>query len=149
MRTATLALIALTFSGLGGIASAGVTLSATTVNFGNYFPIDSSPDDSTGTITLTCSGAPVRTPVFSLSTGVSGTYVPRTLVNGSNTLDYNLYLDAARTQIFGDGSSGTVTYTGPNCHNSSYQFTIYGRIPAGQNLASGVYADSITVTATY
>lgn len=45
--------------------------------------------------------------VVTLSTGISGTYAARTMVSGPNTLTYNMYVDTARTQIWGDGSPGT------------------------------------------
>lgn len=118
------------------------------VAFGTIDPFSASTVDSTGTITVTC--LVVNSYSVSLSTGASGTYSPRTLVSGANTLNYNLFLNSARSTIWGDGTGGTSLVSGsigllllPNNH------TIYGRIPGGQNLASGSYSDTITVTVTY
>lgn len=128
---------------------ANAQCSATTlgVAFGGYDPFSGAAVDSAGTVTVTCLlniGYSV-----SLSRGSSASYSPRTLVNGGNALDYNLFLDAARSTIWGDGTGGTsivsdsIALLLPNDH------TIYGRIPGAQNPAAGSYADTITVTVTY
>lgn len=129
---------------------ANAQCSATTlgVAFGGYDPFSGASVDSTGTVTVTC--LVVNSYTIALSAGGSGSYTPRTLVNGGNILDYNLFVDAARSTIWGDGTGGTSISSGsigilllPNDH------TIYGRIPGGQNPAAGSYSDTITVTVTY
>ena len=61
---------------------------------------------------------------------------------------YQLYLDSARSQVWGDGATGAVhggTGTGAN-----QAITVYGRVPAGQPLpAGGVYRDTVTATIVY
>jgi spore coat protein U-like protein len=78
----------------------------------------------------------------SLSSGV-GTFAARQMRSGAQSLVYNLYLDASHLSIWGDGSPGTsllsLSGTGGN-------YTVYGRIPAGQNVLVGGYSDTITVT---
>jgi len=75
--------------------------------------------------------------------------------SGTNTLSYNLYFDAAFTQIRGDGTGGsqvgggTLTLTPSSRTQSVPASTIYGRIPAGQDVAAGNYSDTIIVTVTY
>lgn len=70
------------------------------------------------------------------------------MLGGTNGdfLDYELYEDAARTDIWdntldvqgtGDGSAAGVSHT------------VYGRIPALQNISADGYTDTITVTLTY
>jgi spore coat protein U-like protein len=142
------------------LAAGTVTCSATATGpaFGIYNPFGPASTAS-GTLTITCTltggnGAAQVTAVASYSTGASGTYANRTLVSGTNLLNYNLYLDAAHTQIAGNGtggsSTGTVTFKIiPPVLTASAQETIYGLIPAPQNAAQGSYLDTILVTVTY
>ena len=110
------------------------------VAFGAYDVFSLVATMGTGSIRVSnCSG---NSFVAMLSTGNGGSFTPRTLRNGVNTLQYNLYKDANRTVIWGDGSAGTATASA----NGSTTFTVYGQIPAGQDAAAGVYADSIIVT---
>lgn len=121
------------------------------VAFGAYNVFSASPLDSTGSITYSCSGAGEADLVaVELSRGGAPGFSPRLLAQAALTLDYNLYLDAARTTIWGDGSGGTSRYTLVGTgNNDSVVVTIYGRIPAGQNASVGVYGDTITVTLQY
>jgi spore coat protein U-like protein len=119
------------------------TTGPTVVNFGAYNPGLGTPDDSTGTYRLGCT-ANVRARV-SLSTGV-GTYTQRQMAMGAERLNYNLYRDPTRTQIWGDGTAPSSVQTNAR-RNRTY--TIYGRVPAGQWVAAGNYADTITITVVY
>jgi len=132
---------------------AACNVSATAVAFGIYDPLSGSPDDSTGTINVHCTfllALPLSYEVR-LSTGGSGSYAARTLASGGNTLSYNLYTSASHATVWGDGSGGTGTVSfsslGLLSHNRNY--TVYGRLPAGQDAAVGSYSDTITVTLDY
>lgn len=71
---------------------------------------------------------------------------PRHLASAADDrLTYDLFTDPARTSIWGDGTDGTVT-SGGDGDTTSAHHTIYGRIPAGQNVRIGTYSDLITVT---
>ncbi len=104
--------------------------------------------DSSTVVTATCT---VGTP-YSLSldagTGSGATVADRRMTSGTDTLAYRLYRDAGRTQLWGDGTNGTVfnSSTGTGLLQS---FTVYGRVPSSATATVGVYADTITVTATY
>jgi spore coat protein U-like protein len=137
----------------------GCTASATGPAFGIYTAFGPATT-ATGVLTITCtlvggSGTAQVTAVASYSTGASLTYTNRTLVSGSNLLNYNLYLDPAmKTQIAGDGTAGTFTSTVsfkiiPPVNTAQGQATIYGIIPANQNPAQGSYLDTINVTVSY
>lgn len=111
--------------------------------------------DYTVTCTKTASGSEPVNVTVTFSSG-SGTYATRTMSNGVSTLNYNLFKDAARTQIRGDGTSGTVTgaasFTLTNSQpTQSASGTIYGRIFGGQDVTAGNYSTTgpITVTMTY
>lgn len=121
------------------------------VAFGGYDVFDAAPVDTSGTVTYTCSGA-ISTDVVAieLSQGGAGSFFPRALANGAYSLEYNLFLDAARTEVWGDGTNGSSRYTlTGTANNATVSVTVYGRIPALQNVAVGNYSDTITVTLQY
>jgi spore coat protein U-like protein len=136
------------------VAQPACTVSATNLSFGQYVTSSGSAADTTGNIAVTCSGLAnlLVGYTIALSTGASGSYAPRTLTSGANTLNYNLYTDLLRTTVWGNGS-GSSTVSGsilvqllfPTTNNH----TVYGRIPASQNVAPGNYSDTITVTVNY
>ena len=60
-------------------------------------------------------------------------------------MNYNLYTDATRTAVWGDGvGASNVSATG-----TSVDLPIYGRIPARQTVPAKGYTDAITVTIDY
>jgi len=139
-------------------AAVTCTVSATGPAFGNYNPLNAAPTLSNGSITASCTlTGNVNTTVnlvSSYSKGSSPTYTPRTMTSGANRLNYNLYYDAALTQIRGDGTGGTQTggatfalTTGNRTQSTTS--TIYGQLFALQDVAAGAYADTIVVTVMY
>ena len=142
-------------------AAMSCAVTASGVAFGVYDPVLTTPDDSTGTITVRCvyagpGGADSTNYSVTLSAGGGLGFAPRKLLKGSATLDYNLYRDAGRTQVWGNGTGGTTIITGnikvgPGVGNNSQtaNHIVYGRIPAQQDPDGGNYADSILVTLTF
>jgi spore coat protein U-like protein len=129
--------------------SPSCTISVTSVAFGNYNVFTTTADDSTGTITYRCNSTAANISI-SLSDGSSSTFSPRTLRKGSEILQYNLYRNAARTQIWGDGTGGTSVYTRANPpNNSNVNLTIYGRIPAQQDVSAGSYTDTVSAVINF
>lgn len=125
-------------------ADAACSISSTGVNFGTYDVFSATPLDSTGTITFSCNNDErIR---IRLGTGGSGSYFPRKMSKSGETLDYNLYRDAARTLVWGNNSGGTVEYSRSVNEDEVYTVTVYGRIPAGQDVSAGTYADTVTMT---
>jgi len=135
---------ALCLGSLAAPAAAAVcTVTPQAVSFGSYDPLGATNLDGAGNINVTCD---VSTPfTVARSAGNSGTFTERRMTSGVNQLGYNLYSDAARTTVWGDGvGAGSVSGSGTNVDMS-----VYGRIPALQNIPAGSYADTITVTVTY
>lgn len=124
-------------------ASAAVcTVSSAGVAFGAYDTLDPSPLDGVGTISVSCDVSTSFT--VALSSG-SGSFDQRQMTAGTSQLGYNLYTDATRTIVWGDGISGsTVSDTG-----TAVDLSVYGRIPALQNVVADVYSDSVTVTVSF
>ena len=145
-------------AGNSAYAAATCTAAATGPVFGVYNPLNASPTLANGTVSVTCAwtggGSTTVNVVSSYSTGQSGIYSSRFMLSGVNRLNYNLYYDAAFTQIRGDGTGGSQTggatlVVSKGTPTDSATSVIYGRIPAGQNAVPGSYLDTITMTVTY
>lgn len=120
------------------------TVSATTMNFGSYALAQL---NGTSTISINCSNSVPWS--IALSTG-SGTFTTRKMISGANSLNYNLYTSAAKTQVWGDGTSGTGVVVGTGTGTGTTQTqTIYGTVPASQSSPISSYSDTITVTLSY
>jgi spore coat protein U-like protein len=152
-RTVTAARAALAAIVLVSVATAAeaasCTVSASAVSFGTYNVFDTAPNDSTGTVTLNCNGG-ARNVAITISKGASPTLATRFMNMGLELLLYNLYQDASRTVIWGDGGGGSqmkIVDNPPN--NKDMPMTIFARIPAGQDVSAGSYRDAVTVTVQY
>jgi spore coat protein U-like protein len=138
------------------------TLNVAGMSFGTYNPTSTAAlgTMTSGTLLCTYTGTGF-TATITVSTGNSGSYATRHMVQGAQALNYNVYLDPGHTVIFGNGSAGTddftvcypggsVVCTGTTVQSGvTYTGTVYGLIPAGQNIRAGAYADSLVVTVTY
>ncbi len=61
---------------------------------------------------------------------------------------YNLYLDAAHSLVWGDGTGSTAVHKAVGS-GAEQTFKIYGRIPGRQNLTSDLYSDAVKVTVQF
>lgn len=130
------------------IARAACSVDPTSVAFGVYSPFNVASTDTAGTLRVSCDTVTVGYTVL-LSAGSAGSYSPRRLSGGGYTLSYNLYADALRTVIWGDGSGGTTTVSGAFALPGAVDHTVYGRVPARQNVGAGSYSDAVTVTINF
>ncbi len=137
--------------------AATCTVAATPIAFGIYNPQLGSPNDSTGSIVVTCLPgllSVMQNYTLSLSPGGVGSYAPRWLVSGAAALQYQIYSDAARSTVWGNGSAGTATVHGSFLVGVVLPVvathTLYGRLPARQTAAiAGLYVDTVLVTVSY
>jgi spore coat protein U-like protein len=152
-----LLLCLLALPGLGR-AAVSCSVAATGPAFGIYNPLAGAPLLANGQVTATCTLTGTTSNSVSLvssySIGSGASYTARSMVSGTSRLDYNLYYDAAFSQIRGDGTGGSQTGGATfnltrNNPTQSVSSVIYGRIPAGQDVAPGSYLDTIVVTVTY
>ena len=147
---------------LAPLAQAATTVNCTAsaggIAFGIYNPLSALADASTGTLKVTCNGSGTGsanvTVNVSLSTGLSGSYATRKMFSGANALNYNIYWSTAYNQIIGDGSGGSFAgsagpFVVPAGGSNFATGTLYGLIPASQDVAPGAYSDVIVVTVTY
>jgi spore coat protein U-like protein len=136
----------------GAAVSCGV--STTGVAFGSYDPVLGQNRDTSGTISVSCTGNSGDSVSYSLllSAG-NGAFSSRAMAGSAVPLQYNLYTDIARSQVWGDGTGGTLVVsdsysisTSPTVRN----YTVYGRIPAGETgVTAAAYNDSIAITLDY
>jgi spore coat protein U-like protein len=136
----------------GGRAASAQSCSVTTtpVSFGSYDVFTSTDLPSTGSIRYQCANLSWSTLTVYLSKGSAASNNPRQMVSGANRLNYNLYLDAAHTQIWGDPNPNSYSqfYWGAG-GNPNVTLTVYGLIPALQDVATGSYTDSVTATVNF
>jgi spore coat protein U-like protein len=125
-------------------------ISVTGVDFGTYDVFSVTPVRSTGGVTFRCGGRVPTNPVrIGLSPGRSSTFYPRVLSRAGESLAYNLYRDAAGTQIWGDGTNGTFDVPMTFQANQWIPLTIYAEIPPSQDVTAGAYTDAITATINF
>lgn len=136
-----------------GEARAICNVTATSINFGAYDVFKAAPTDSTGSVTVSCDNFLPRNVTVSIGvSATSGEFNPRRMKppSGSDRLDYNLFTTSSRSTIWGNGTAGTSTVLLSNVRrNQPRVTTIYGRIPAGQNIQVGPYTDTVTITILY
>lgn len=150
-------LVALAVSGAGAAVAEcqEVTVSATAVDFGDYDALSQGSHDTVGTVQLICVGTPGATDQVELllSSGLHAPLPQRTMLGpGSEGLEYNLYLDASRQVVWGNGDGGTGTLQveiEQTLPTTLREDAIYGRIHGGQRPAPGLYSDSISVTVMF
>jgi spore coat protein U-like protein len=129
---------------LAGGPWAECRVTATPVAFGTYDVFASSPLDAIGEVVVSCSAASsARGPRIWLDAGANpgrgfGTRRMRSARGAS--LAYDLFRDAARTEVWGDGTRGTQVVVGLGRH------VVHGRVPALQAVPTGQYSDTVTVT---
>lgn len=107
------------------------------IAFGDYDVTSSTPTDAQGSMTFKC------TKGTSYKTYITGT---RQMTNGTDNLSFQLYSDSNRSTTYPSDNSGQSEQASSS---SPITKTIYGRIPAGQDVSIGQYTDALTVTVNY
>jgi spore coat protein U-like protein len=120
------------------------------VNFGSVNLISGAAFSTASTVNLSCQGLAGKTVrvCTSFGSGSGGTITgnPRTLSNGANLLDYNLYTDPGNSNIWGSFIwPFTTSYPGsrtlmtlPASGTISTVLNIYGKISANQTTRAAV-----------
>ncbi|MEX0732659.1 MAG: spore coat U domain-containing protein [Aquisalimonadaceae bacterium] len=122
--------------------SAACTISNTGLAFEPYNPLGTAAVDGVGTIDIACE----QDISYSISLGPGqGSFAERHMTSFSSELVYNLYTDANRLIIWGDGTGSTSVVEG----STSGQHAVYGRIPGAQNVPAGQYQDTVVITVSY
>jgi spore coat protein U-like protein len=149
-----LLLVLAALSGRAAAAPPACSLdSITNLSFGTVDPIGGNVD-AVATLSYHCTFTGFLTGgsasmCFNIGRGTGGTtWTPRTLKNGTQTMNFQIYQDASRTLLWsgtgGPPSPDSASVQFPagflNTQTQSGQLTLYGRVPLGQvSLASGNY----------
>ncbi|WNC44752.1 spore coat U domain-containing protein [Thermosynechococcus sp. GLH187] len=132
------------------------------INFGTYHPLGAhatTPLDAQGKVSVQC--LPKTQATIKLSQGnnsASGSSCAspkRQMASGTARLPYGLYKNSTATGIWGCDATNDVEYTASNALPKD--FTIYGRIPAGNSLPAGIlnqltpgtYGDTVQVIVSF
>lgn len=139
-------------------ATATMGISATVLNacvvtsnamaFGNYNPTSASPTDATSTFDVICTAGTSYSVGLNAGTKAGATVSTRQMSSGANALNYSLFSDSSRTVNWGN-TPGTDTPSPTTAGVLPSTFTVYGRIPAQQNVPGGSYTDTVTITVSY
>ena len=132
-----------------GSAHSACSIAVTPLNFGAYDVFATAPLRSIGTFTVNCNATPPPTVTISLGpSAVSGVIYPRRMrqSGGSDALNYNLFINAALSQVWGDGISGGNTLSQIVTKSRPWYALVYGSLPAQQNVSAGSYNDTLLVT---
>ncbi|HEY2187879.1 MAG TPA: spore coat U domain-containing protein [Caldimonas sp.] len=131
--------------------AAQCTVSALDLGFGAVDPLGGNVDQTTS-VSVRCTKNTTYTVGLNAGTTAGATLAQRLMANGLDTMNYNLYTDAARTTIWGNSAAAPTWVSGTGAGMGTPQtLTVYGRVPSGQtSLAAGNYSEpTITVTVTY
>ncbi len=135
-----------------GTVEAACLVTAPALSFGFYDGLSGAPATTSGNAVITCNDAPPPTVTLELGpSAVSGGFFPRQMRHdgGSDRLSYNFFVDPGGAAVFGDGTGGTQTRSDKVLKNKPWTVTIYGRIPAGQDVSAGTYSDTLTITINF
>ncbi|AGA09922.1 spore coat U domain-containing protein [Sinorhizobium meliloti] len=122
-------------------------VTATDLDFGTRGVIDANVDQ-TSTISVQCTNGTPYTVGLNAGNGAGATVAVRRMTGpASATVNYTIYRDAARTQVWGVTAGGDVVSGTGN--GNVQNLTAYGRVPPQTTPAAGVYSDIVAITVTY
>ncbi|MBD8524657.1 Csu type fimbrial protein [Pseudomarimonas arenosa] len=131
---------------------------ATDVAFGNYLPITTHGaagadlDNTAGDIDITCTDGSSYTVTLGQGSNAGGGSTDadpdRRMISGGDFLSYSLFSDAGFTTEWGNTAGTGVAGTGDGAASPD-GLTIYARVPRGQDVPQGSYADTVVVTVTF
>lgn len=125
--------------------------STTNISFGTIQSPVQANLNSSGSVTTRCTDGATWNIALSVGNGSGATFARRKMtssLNAANTLEYGLYRDSTRNEVWGDGTGGSVLACDVKCDAASVPVTttVYARIFGGQSPAAGSYSDTIVVT---
>jgi len=130
--------------------AADCTITTLPVAFGPYDPVgaNSAADlNGSGTVTVACTKGTAATVDLGQGANLSGG--SRRMASASDFLNYALYKDAARTQVWGSTMAGGSTVAYNAASKNTFGITVYGTVPQAQDVTVGAYADTVLATINY
>jgi spore coat protein U-like protein len=143
------------FQVTASVANSCVVTAANDIAFGAYDPANvhsTTPAVAAGSVTVRCTRG--STAAITLNEGVHAaagsscdTPLRQMADAGGDSLSYDLYSDSTHTTAWGCGTTNDVENTFTSL--APVTFDTFGRIPAGQDVPAGSYADTVTVAVTF
>jgi len=126
------------------------TVTAGSVAFGSYDPIVTNASanlDASGTFTVACTKGATGVTV---DLGQGSNYSSgRRLVSSGSYVSYQLFSDSGRTTTWGSTSGGSTVSVSAPSSSAAATYSVYGRIPSGQDVPAGSYSDTIVATVNF
>ena len=136
--------------GVSATVTNNCTISTAAVAFGSYDPVvahASANLDGSGTVTVACTKGAVATVGLGLGSNASAS-VRRLKDAGTNYITYELYQDSGRSTVWGNAGAGLLS-PGAAPSKVARNFTVYGRVPANQDVPAGTYNDTVVATVNF
>jgi len=133
---------------VSGTIAETCTVEADDLDFGSTARLDAQVT-ATSEIRTSCSTDLAYS--IALGAGGGGAYGARRMQHATvpaETVGYQLHTDAAHSQVWGDGTGGTVTDGGTG-NGGPQPSTVYGRVAPQATPRPGDYDDTVIVTVTY
>lgn len=133
--------------------TANCTINTAGLNFGNYDPVvvnATTALQATAQINVVCTNGSAANITLDQglnpAAGSSAAAPLRQMISGATPLSYSLFQDAADTTTWGNTAATGENLTGSGV---SQAFTVFGVVPAGQNVPAGAYTDTVTMTISF
>jgi spore coat protein U-like protein len=129
---------------------ANCLITANALNLGNYDPVGANAAaaaTATTTLSVSCTSGAAATVTLGQGDNVGAASTDadpnRRLTDGTNFLNYGLFTDVGLSDEWGNTVGTGVAHTGTG---SAVALTVYGSIPAAQNVPAGTYTDTVVAT---
>ncbi|WP_244850755.1 spore coat U domain-containing protein [Caballeronia sp. SL2Y3] len=124
------------------------SIAANPLDFGSTGVIANNIDQSTN-VSVTCTTGTPYNVALDAGSPTGSTISARTLNNAANTgtVQYNLFRDSGRTQIWGQ-TVGSDTVSGVG-NGSAQTISVFGRVPAQPTPAADTYMSTVTATVVF
>ena len=130
------------------VVAANCRIAISDLAFPDYDPLDQNASrelNGAADVRMICTRQARATIV--IDTGRHGIGRARAMSDGGQRVNYQLYRDSNRSQVWGCGAEGLqFVSTG---YKNPQQFTVYASIPPGQEVASGAYTDVVVATVDF
>lgn len=128
-------------------------ISSTNIAFGNYDPTSGTAVTAQGSVSATCTMGDIVSVALGQglnpAAGSTAAVPARQMISGVNKLPYHIYIASSGTTEWGTGGPNQPASQTSASVLTPLVFTTYGSLPAGTNVPSGSYADSVIATVTY
>jgi spore coat protein U-like protein len=134
------------------------SISTVPMNFGNYDPVSANattPLTVNGSVTIACTRGTTARIELNPGTNSANATAPETRAmagtgpSGTEYLSYELYKDSTFGNVWGTGNPGNSLLVPAAASRNPQPFTIFGRIPAGQDRSVANYSDTVTATVNF